>query len=165
MDNAAVIDVRDIQFKREFRAACEQNRCGKYGKCWTCPPDVGDIDEMISRAGKYEHALVFQSIGRLEDSFDVEGMERAAQRHNLITQTLAAELDSMLGDSLKLGAGACRVCERCARVDEEPCRNPDKATVSLEAYGIAVSELAKASGMNYMNGQNTVTFFGGFLFR
>jgi hypothetical protein len=35
---------------------------------------------------------------------------------------------------------------------------------SLEAYGINVSELAKAAGMNYINGQNTVTYFGAVLF-
>ena len=164
-DGAAVVNVRDILFKREFRAACERNSCGKYGKCWMCPPDVGEIDEMINRARGYRHALVVQSIGRLEDSFDIEGMEYAAKRHNSIIQTLAAELDSMPGDSLKLGAGACRVCERCARADEESCRNPDKAIASLEAYGIAVSELSKTSGMNYVNGPNTVTFFGVFLFK
>ena len=35
---------------------------------------------------------------------------------------------------------------------------------SLEAYGIHVSKLAKAADMKYINGQNTVTYFGGVLF-
>lgn len=164
-DNAAVISVDDIPFRRGFRAACVQNTCGKYAGCWMCPPDVGDIDEMIARAKAYTHALVFQSIGQLEDSFDIEGMEMAAKRHNALIQTLAAELEPILENPLKLGAGACHVCERCSKMDNEPCRYPKKAIASLEAYGIAVSELAKLSGMNYINGQNTVTFFGGFLFR
>lgn len=163
-DNAAVISVDNIPFRREFRAACEQNTCGKYGGCWMCPPDVGDIDEMIARAKGYRHALIFQSIGRLEDSFDIEGMERAAKRHNALTQELAAELGPLLDTPLKLGAGACQVCGRCSKRDNEPCRYPQKAIASLEAYGIAVSELAERSGMSYINGQNTVTYFGGFLF-
>lgn len=47
----------------------------------------------------------------------------------------------------------------------EPCRFPDRAMASLEAYGVAVSELAEACGMKYINGQSTVTYFGAFLYR
>jgi hypothetical protein len=35
---------------------------------------------------------------------------------------------------------------------------------SLEAYGVNVSALASAAGMKYINGQNTVTYFGAVLF-
>ena len=35
---------------------------------------------------------------------------------------------------------------------------------SLEAYGIHVSKLAETAGMKYINGQNTVTYFGAVLF-
>ena len=35
---------------------------------------------------------------------------------------------------------------------------------SLATYGINVSKLAKAAGMKYINGQNTVTYFGAALF-
>lgn len=164
-DNAAVISVDKIPFRREFRAACEQNTCGKYGKCWMCPPGVGDIDEMMARAKTYRHALVFQTIGMLEDSFDIEGMEEAAKKHNALAQVLSVELEPLLENPLKLGAGACHACERCAQIDNEPCRYPQEAMASLESYGIAVSELAELSGMKYINGQNTVTFFGGFLFK
>ena len=46
----------------------------------------------------------------------------------------------------------------------EPCRHPELAMPSLETYGINVSELAASSGMKYINGQNTVTYFGALLF-
>jgi predicted metal-binding protein len=163
-ENAAVVSVEKIPFRREFRAACEQNTCGKHGTCWMCPPDVGDIDEMIARAKRYGNALVFQSIGSLEDSFDIEGMQDAAKRHNDLAQTLARELAPVLKKPLRLGAGACHVCDRCACRDHLPCRHPEQAVASLEAYGIAVSELAALADLNYINGQNTVTYFGGFLF-
>ena len=42
----------------------------------------------------------------------------------------------------------------------EPCRFPEKAFPSLEAYGVFVSKLAQACGMRYINGANTVTYFG-----
>lgn len=162
--DAAVILVDIIPFRREFRLACEQNTCGKYGRCWMCPPDVGDIDEMIAEAKKYQYALIVQSVGKLEDSFDIEGMEEAAKQHNALMLLLAQELAPCLKNFLKLGAGACHICQHCTRLDNLPCPFPHQAIASLEAYGIAVSELAELSGMKYINGPNTVTYFGGFLF-
>jgi len=162
---AGIAAVDQITFRREFRAACAQNTCGKYGRCWMCPPDVGDIDDLIAQAKAYSHVLVFQSINPLEDSFDIEGMEDAARKHNALIQTLIERLDNVLDKPLRMGAGACHVCARCTRVDGLPCAEPGQAIPSLEAYGIAVSELAAISGLSYMNGANTVTYFGGFLFR
>ena len=163
---AGVALVDQISFQREFRAACKQNGCGKYGTCWMCPPDVGDIDEMIAQAKTYKYALVFQSVAPLEDSFDIEGMEAAAIKHNALVRVLAEQLGDILDNPLKLGAGACHVCARCAKMDGgRSCVHPNQATASLEAYGIAVSALAEISGLAYINGSNTVTYFGGFLFR
>ena len=162
--SAAVVPVEKIPFEREFRAACEDNICGKYGTNWMCPPDVGDIDEMISRAKSYKYALVFQSIGQLEGSYDLKGMIAAAKNHQDIMTAIARDIQPTLGDSLFLGAGGCKICTRCGKPDDIPCRFPEKATASLEAYGVSVAGLASASGLRYINGQNTVTFFGGVLF-
>ena len=76
---AALLDVSLIHFDRKFRELCESNACGNYGACWTCPPDAGDIDTLIARAKTYQKALVYQTVGRLEDSFDIEGMLEAGQ--------------------------------------------------------------------------------------
>ena len=46
----------------------------------------------------------------------------------------------------------------------QPCRHPEDALPSLEAYGVNVSKLAAACGMKYVNGANTVTYFAGVLF-
>lgn len=163
-DHSAVVEVSRIPFRPEFRAACEMNSCGKYGRCWTCPPDVGPIEPMIELAKGFEHAFVFQTIGQLEDSFDIEGMEDAAKHHNKVAQALADEVVPQLESPLLMGAGACHVCETCSKIDNEPCRFPARAIASLEAYGIAVSELAAICGLNYINGTNTVTFFGTILY-
>ena len=45
----AQIETREILFSPSFRAACEQNACGFSGACWMCPPDVGEIDQLIAR--------------------------------------------------------------------------------------------------------------------
>lgn len=161
---ASVIAAADIPLRREFREACEQNTCGQYGKCWTCPPDVGDIDELMARVRRYGQALVFQTVGLLDDSFDYEGMQAAAREHDRVTQAVFGAVMPGLPHTLGLGAGSCQVCEVCTRVKNEPCPWPEKAVPSLEAHGVAVSELAPLCGMNYINGQNTVTYFGAVLY-
>ena len=52
------------------------------------------------------------------------------------------------------------MCERCAKLTDEPCRFPELAMSSLEAYGVNVSLLAPQAGMQYINGTGTVTYFG-----
>lgn len=162
---AAVMYVKDIPFNRDFRKACESNTCGNYGKCWTCPPDVGDIDDLIEKAREYHRALIYQTVSSIEDSFDIEGMLEAGKIHNQVAEKIAAQVLPYLGDHvLHLSAGGCRVCERCAKRDNLPCRHPDRAMYSMEAYGIPVSEVASLCGLKYINGQNTVTYFGIFLY-
>lgn len=164
-DHAAVISAREIVTDRAFRPMCEANSCGMYGKCYMCPPDVGEIDPLIESLARYEWVLVYQQITPLEDSFDVEGMHRARVslfRMSQQLRDLVGEIE--LSDVLHLTAGACGVCKPCAKVEGLPCRFPDRATPSLEAYGIHVSRLAQSAGMKYINGANTVTYFGAILF-
>ena len=163
--NANIIEVKDIALDRVFRDMCESNACGVYGKCWMCPPHVGDIDTLMAEVGDYEYALVYQTISELEDSFDFEGMIEAKKKSYPLGQSLRAVFsDAGISHVLHLGAGGCGVCETCAKRVDEPCRFPEKAMASLEAYGVNVSKLASASGMKYINGQNTVTYFGAVLF-
>lgn len=162
---ANVIEAKEIKTDKVFRNMCASNSCGMYGKCYMCPPDVGEIDELMAQVGEYDYALVYQTVTELEDSFDFEGMVKAKKKTYPLAQSLRKVFADMnITKVIHLGAGGCGVCETCAKREEEPCRFPEKAMPSLEAYGVNVSELAKASGMKYINGQDTVTYFGADLF-
>lgn len=162
---AAVINAEDIPLERAFRDMCASNVCGLYGKCYMCPPDVGDIDTLMSDIRKYDYALVYQTVSELEDSFDFEGMIKAKKQTYPLSQKLRTVFDEAnVTHTLHLGAGGCGVCDTCAKKTNEPCRYPQYAMASLEAYGINVSQLAKTADMKYVNGQNTVTYFGAVLF-
>ena len=162
---ASVIEAKDIVLDTAFRAMCESNSCGMYGKCYMCPPDVGDIDELMAEVGKYDYALVYQTVTELEDSYDFEGMIEARKKMPDISVKLRKTFEDMeISHALHLGVGNCGVCETCAKRNGEPCRFPALALPSLESYGVNVSELARAAGMKYINGQNTVTYFGAVLF-
>lgn len=164
-DRASVIAVEDMEIDASFRTLCESNVCGNYGKNWMCPPDAGDIHELMDRLKSYRYALVYQTVSALEDSYDFEGMMEAGARHNRLILAMREQADRLpLSRQLHLGAGGCRVCDLCAKRTGEPCRHPGKAVASLETYGVNVSKLAAAAGMKYINGQNTVTYFGAVLF-
>ena len=162
---ANIIKTENIVTASVFRDICASNACGMYGRCYMCPPDVGDIEELMRDVSNYDYALVYQTVTELEDSFDFEGMIEAKKKSYPLAQSLRKVFADMnISKVLHLGAGGCGVCETCAKKTNEPCRFPEKAMPSLEAYGINVSELAKAADMNYINGQNTVTYFGAVLF-
>ncbi|HJA32451.1 MAG: hypothetical protein DBX58_06040 [Clostridiales bacterium] len=163
---AELMEVSRVSLDASFRDLCRANSCGNYGRNYMCPPDIGDIHRLMDEIRTYDTVLVYQTVGQLEDSYDFEGMMEAGKRHNLLAQKLREETAGFPEKGiLHLAAGGCRMCEVCGKRTGEPCRFPQKAIGSLEAYGINVSLLAKESGMNYINGADTVTYFGAVFFR
>lgn len=118
----------------------------------------------MKKALFYTDMLVFQKVYPLEDSYDFYGMVEAHKSFAALHLSVAELAKKELGDCLVLGAGGCLICERCAAADSLPCRRPDDALSSLEAHCIQVSELAKKAGMKYINGTDTVTYFGAVLY-
>lgn len=158
---AVVIEQKQIVLSETFFDNCKSNQCGFYNRCWMCPPDTGDIHDLMAALRGYPHALLYQTIGALEDSFDIEGMQAAARVHAGVGQKLRAALDPLLvGNRLHLTCGGCRLCETCAKRDDLPCRHPREAMPSLESYGVDVYNTTKDTPLRYINGQNTVTYFG-----
>ncbi|HIS41406.1 MAG TPA: DUF2284 domain-containing protein [Candidatus Limiplasma pullicola] len=158
---AAIIPQRQIVLSAEFRRICETNGCGNYGRCWMCPPDTGDIETAMAQVRRYPWALIYQTIASIEDSFDIEGMTSRAREHAQVSLHVQQAVKPLLQKPfLHLGCGGCRLCETCARRDGQPCRHPDKALASLEGSGVDVYNTTKGTSLKYINGQNTVTFFG-----
>lgn len=163
--HAHTINVSEISFYPELREACKQNHCGNYGRNWTCPPNIGEIHQLISKLKTYQKAIVFQTITEIEDSYDFEGMMLAGQKHHSVIKSIQdILLTAQSTNTLILGAGGCPLCPTCALVDQKPCRHPSRAIASLEAHGIHVAKLAESAQMNYINGINTVTYFGAVFF-
>ena len=157
---ATIIRTEDIMLSSVFRDICASNSCGKYGRCWMCPPDIGEIGELMARLKEYRHGLLYQTIYAIEDSFDIEGMGEAAVSHARVSQAVNDAVKPYLPGCLHLSCGGCNLCERCAKLDDQPCRLPDKALPPMEGYGIDVYQTVKPTDLRYTNGQNTVTFFG-----
>lgn len=162
--NAHVLKVKEIPFDPTLRDLCRSNLCGRYNRNYGCPPFVGDPETVIARAKTYEYALIMQTVSALEDSYDVEGMAEASERHNAMSREVAEWMKAEYPASLLLAAGGCTLCERCAALDGEACRNPGKVLPSLSSFCINVAQTAGKCGMKYINGVNTVTYFSIVLF-
>lgn len=149
-----------------FRSFCEENSCGMYGRCYMCPPDIGPVEELIAQVRSFDRGLLYQTFSPLEDSFDIEGMREAKARHVRVSQRLLDALRPLLGeDALHLTVGGCGLCPQCAKPMGQPCRHPERALPSLESHGIDVYNTTRSTSLRYVNGPNTVTYFGLILFR
>lgn len=145
----------------EFRKMCEMNSCGLYGRCWTCPPAIGDIAPLMEEVKSYRGGVLYQTVHSLEDSYDFEGMMDAKRLHGKVSAAIRQALsDAVCGRHLHLSCGGCFLCEKCAILVSEPCRHPEETIPSMEAYGIDVYRTTAGTDLHYINGKDTVTYFG-----
>lgn len=162
---AVVIPVSSIVLSAQFRQICEANQCGGYDRCWMCPPHLPPIEDAMAQIRRFSHALWYQSVSPLDDSFDIEGMFAAGHQHALLSQRIRDAVTPLIGENtLHLGCGGCHLCPACAKIEGKPCRLPQRAIPSLEGYGVDVYNTTKDTPLPYISGQNTVTYFGAVLF-
>ena len=156
------LDVSSLEFLQEVRDMCNPEQCSSYGKSWSCPPACPSIDEMRDRAAAYSDGLLLQTIGDLEDSYDWEGIRDASARHKENFTRLRNELEKNFAAVYPMGAGGCRLCESCTYPDE-PCRYPDKMSMSMEASGLFVSKVCTDNNLSYNYGPDKIAFTSCFL--
>ena len=156
------LDPATIECKTEVRDACASNSCGQYGKRWSCPPGCGTLEECAQRLKDCTCGILVQSVGELEDSFDVEAMMETEALHKERFQRMLAALREREAPVLALGAGCCTRCKVCTYPDE-PCRFPGEAISSMEAYGMLVLQVCKDNGLDYYYGADKIAYTGCFL--
>lgn len=164
---AMVIPAAQLVTNKVFAEICAQNSCGSYGKYWVCPPALGEAEDLIASLQQYTKGVLYQTIGEIEDSFDIEGMGEVGAAHKQLSHKLHDMLGSIMGDTpyLHLSSGGCDLCTKCTRPENLPCRFPEKALGSMEGYCIDVYNTVKGTELKYINGENTVTYFGIVLFK
>lgn len=161
----ALRDISDIHITAEVRDRCADNYCGFYGKNHMCPPAVGDLAHYRQLIGQYDQGLVFSRAYPIKSRSDFAGMVAAGIAFREIIQQIDQQAKANHQDCVFFTAGTCGICEKCAILDDAPCRFPDQAIPSLEAAGIDVVRLSRDLGMKYNNGADTVTYFGLVVYR
>ena len=163
-DKAKKLERSSLVFNELVRDMCSKDKCHNYGKSWSCPPGCGSIEESFKKTNDYPYGIIVETIKSLEDDFDYEGMMETAEKHQKLVQLFASKLRKENYNFLPMGSGGCKLCEKCTYPDN-PCRHPNEMVISMEAYGLFVSDVCKKSGIPYNHGPNTITFIGCFLFK
>ena len=161
---AGPLDPATIELKEEVREMCASGKCAMYDKRWSCPPGCGTLDECRELLKGYTRGILVQSVGELEDNFDIETMMETEAAHKERFYAMRKALVEKGIDALAAGAGCCTVCKDCTYPDT-PCRFPEQRMSSMEALGMLVLEVCKANDMRYFYGENTIAYTSCFLFR
>lgn len=155
-DTALFFDPQILRARADVRDMCAADRCGAYGKNWTCPPAIGTLEECQARMAAFRRGILLQSVGHLRKNIDSRTYRETERRHLQQLSALFEELRREFPGALCLGSGGCRVCRRCAW--PEPCRSPEKAMSSMEGYGLFVTQVCRDAGAAYHHGERTITY-------
>ena len=164
VNQADFFDTGVLTFTDDVRDMCEQNTCGRYNRAWNCPPVCGTIAELEDVCRGYKDGILVNIVTHIKDSFDWEGMMEGGRSLCKFLINVKGYADALgMKDFRIFGGGGCYGCVDCSYPDT-PCHHPDMLFTPIEACGINVMQLAMDAGFKYINGQNTVTFFGMILF-
>jgi len=116
--------------------------CPGYGTGYCCPPHTWTFDRTREILDSYDRAILIHI--ELPDMPDREKLNRKY-------------LDAMVeleGEMFKEGfykafvflAGPCKLCKKCAALEDKPCTLPMKARPSMEACGMDVYQTARNNG-------------------
>lgn len=161
-DGAVVLDPSTLQPRADVRSMCQADKCGAYGRIWTCPPHCGTLEECGQKMQSYSHGILLQTVGKLEKTIDTKGYRMVEERHLRQFHAFAELIRKAHPEALCLGAGGCRICQKCAF--PEPCRFPEKAYPSMEGYGLFVTQVCRDNSLPYHHGEHTVTYTACVLF-
>ena len=161
-DEASTIKPRILQSREDVRGMCAADKCGAYGKNWTCPPACGTLEQCQKKMNSYHNGLLLQTVGHMTKDIDSRCYRETEKKHNEALRVLWQTIKNHYPEALCLGAGGCRICKKCTY--PEPCRFPDKAMPSMEAYGLFVTQVCKDAGIDYHHGERTITYTACILF-
>ena len=159
---ATELKVQTLQPQEAVREMCAADRCRAYGKNWTCPPHCGSLEECKVQMAGFRRGILLQTVGRLQKTVDTRGYRETEQRHLAQFHRFCEAVRQVYPDALCLGSGGCRICGDCAW--PEPCRFPQRAVSSMEAYGLFVTQVCRDNGIAYHHGEKTVTYTACVLF-
>lgn len=155
-DTAVPLDPGILTAREDVRAMCAADKCGAYGKNWTCPPACGTVEECQNRMRQYRRGILLQSVGHMTKTIDSKCYRETERRHLQNFHAFAEEIRKEYPGALCLGAGGCRICKQCAY--PEPCRFPEKAMSGMEGYGLFVTQVCRDNGVQYYYGPKTIAY-------
>ena len=152
------IDPQRLEFSDRIRYIC-QAECPRYGKSWACPPGVGSVESCRAKCLGYRECLVIGTITECNDIADIDETLATRPEHEAVTNRVRDLLRQQGIEPYVLSTEACTLCDRCAYLDGQPCRFPEKMHPCVESHGINLLGILADQGLEFQYGENVVTWF------
>ena len=107
---------------------------------------------------------MISTITEVYDIADIHATLATRPEHEAVTEQVRGILRGMGIDPYILSTEACAICERCAYLDGQPCRFPEKMHPCVESHGINVVPVLEKLGLDFQFGCNVVTWISLLLF-
>ena len=156
-------DPRELEFTDRVLWVCE-HECPMYGTTWACPPAVGAVEECRKKCMSYPECLMIASVTEVSDISNIDETLATRPAHEELTEQAAALLREQGENPYILSTQACAICQRCAFLDNQPCRFPEKMHPCVESHGINVVPILEKLGLDFQFGANIVTWISLLLF-
>ena len=151
------IDVEKLEFADRIRWICE-NECPRYAQTWACPPGVGTVAQCQRKCAEFDACLMISTITEVADITNMYETLATRPNHEAVTDSIAKLMENEGVKPYILSTEACAICDRCAYLDGEPCRFPEKMHPCVESHGINLLPLLEELGLPFQFGENVVTW-------
>ena len=104
-------------------------------------------------------ACGLMQITEVEDISDIEETLATRPDHEEVTDQAADLLRQLGAEPFVLSSEACAACDRCAILDGQPCRFPERMHPCVESHGIVLTKTLEENGLEFQYGGNIVTWY------
>ncbi len=157
------IDPAALEFSERVRYICGAE-CPMYNKTWACPPAVGAVEECKNRCLQHTNCLMIGTITEISSIANIEEALATRPAHEDITNQVRDMFRAEGVEPYILSTEACSICDRCAWLDGQPCRFPEKMHPCVESHGINLIPAMEENGLEFQYGDNIVTWYSLFFF-
>jgi len=116
--------------------------CPLYGKGYCCPPDTPTPEQTRAVLDCYNRAILFH--------IEMPHIDEREKRYRAFFDTLVDLEGEMFKDGYYKAfvflAGPCRLCKKCAKIEDKPCNNLFRARPCMESCGMDVYQSARDNG-------------------
>lgn len=137
--------IAKYQDQAKFLVFCQH--CGNYQTLWSCPPLLLDVPQFL-QGFNYIYII---GVKVIYDEETIKSAHTAEKIKEITFQSLQEvktklaaallTLEQQIPGSVSLSSGGCRLCQRCERRDDRPCRYPEKMRYSLDAFGFDLTAI------------------------
>ena len=152
------IDPQKLEFSDRIRYICGAE-CPMHNKTWACPPAVGSVSHCKAKCLQYENCLMIGTITEVNDITDIAETLSTRPAHEEITNMVRDLFREQGVEPYILSTEACDICDRCAWLDGQPCRHPDRMHPCVESHGINLIPALEENGLEFQYGDNIVTWY------